>query len=303
MKKAMKWTTKDMPDQTGRRVIVTGANTGIGFETAKALAAAGAEVTLACRNEQKGRDAIDRIMEEQPSAKLGVGVLDLSSLASVRAFAEEYRAGNDRLDLLINNAGVMTPPEWRKTSDGFELQFGTNHLGHFALTAHLWDLLNATEGSRVVNVSSVAHRYGTINFDDLNWEKRRYRKGASYGQSKLANLLFSLELSERVSSTGRGPLVLSAHPGWTATDLQRHSGAARALNPFVAMPPWQGALPTLYAATAPDARAGEYYGPHGFMEMRGYPVQVDTTDEAKDREVAQRLWKVSEEMTGVQFQA
>lgn len=299
----MKWTTKDMSSQTGRVAIVTGANTGIGFETAKALAAAGAQVTLACRNEKKGQDAIDRILNEHPTAGVSLGVLDLSNLASVRAFGEDYRASHDRLDLLINNAGVMTPPERQATADGFELQLGTNHLGHFALTARLWNLLKATGGSRVVNVSSIAHRYGTIDFDDLNWTKRGYKKNASYGQSKLANLLFSLELSERVIRAGSGPLVLSAHPGWTATDLQRHNVTIRALNPFVAMPPWQGALPTLYAATAPEARSGAYYGPHGLLEMRGYPVLVGTTKEAKDRAVAQRLWQVSEEMTGVQFEA
>jgi NAD(P)-dependent dehydrogenase (short-subunit alcohol dehydrogenase family) len=299
----MKWTTKAMPTQTGRKAIVTGANTGIGFETAKALAANGAEVVLACRNEAKGRDALNRIWAENAEAKITLGILDLSSLASVRAFADEYKTSHDRLDLLINNAGVMTPPEWRATADGFELQFGTNHLGHFALTAHLWDIIADTPESRVVNVSSVAHKYGTINFEDLNWKTRRYKKGASYGQSKLANLLFSLELSERVAEEGTGPMVLSAHPGWTATDLQRHSGTIRAFNPFVAMQPWQGALPTLYAATAPDAKAGEYYGPHGIMEMRGYPVRVGTTEEAKDRAVAKRLWRVSEEMTGAQFEA
>ncbi len=297
----MKWTAKEIPDQTGRRAIVTGANTGIGFETAKELAAAGAEVTLACRNAEKGQAAVKRILQEFPNARVTLGMLDLSSLASVQAFADAYRGDHDRLDLLINNAGVMTPPRWEATSDGFELQFGTNHLGHFALTAHLWDLLDATPKSRVVNVSSIAHRYGEMDFDDLNWKTRRYKKNASYGQSKLANLLFSLELSTRVAKAGKGPMVLSAHPGWTATDLQRHNGTARAMNPFLAMEPWKGALPTLRAATAPDAKTGEYYGPHGFMEMRGYPVAVGRTKAAQDLEAARKLWQVSEEMTGVPF--
>jgi NAD(P)-dependent dehydrogenase (short-subunit alcohol dehydrogenase family) len=195
----------------------------------------------------------------------------------------------------------MTPPEWRATTEGFELQFGTNHLGHFALTGHLWDLLEATERSRVVNVSSIAHKFGSIDFEDLNWKTRGYKKSAAYGQSKLANLLFSLELSSRVAQDGNGPMVLSAHPGWTATELQRHNTTARTMNPFVAMQPWQGALPTLRAATDPRAKAGEYYGPHGLMEMRGYPVPVSTTKAAKDQAVARRLWEVSEEMTGVRF--
>jgi NAD(P)-dependent dehydrogenase (short-subunit alcohol dehydrogenase family) len=298
-----KWTTHDMPDQTGRIVIVTGANTGIGFETAKALAAAGAEVTLACRNATKGRDAVDRILKEQPGANVSLGILDLSNLASVHDFAEGYKAGHDRLDLLINNAGVMTPPDWQATADGFELQFGTNHLGHIALTAHLWQLLVAAEQSRVVNVSSVAHRYAEFDLDDLNWKTRSYKRNASYGQSKLANLLFSLELRDRVAEVGKGPTVVSAHPGWTATDLQRHNSTIRALNPFMAMQPWQGALPTLYAATAPEVKSGEYYGPHGFMEMRGYPVRVGTTEAAKDKDVARRLWEASEQMTGVRFGA
>jgi len=298
-----KWTTADMPNQSGRTAIVTGANTGIGFETAKALAAAGAEVILACRNEAKGNDAVNRIRQEIPSAPVSVGILDLSNLASVQAFAQEFRANHERLDLLINNAGVMTPPEWMATADGFELQFGTNHLGHFALTAHLWDLLTATPRSRVVNVSSVAHKFGRMNFEDLNWKDRRYRGGPSYGQSKLANLLFSLELNQRVSAKGQGPVVISAHPGWTATDLQRYSSAARSMNPFLAMQPWQGALPTLYAATSPEAEAGDYYGPHGCFELRGYPKKVGRTQAAKDTKTAQRLWKVSEELTGVAFDA
>jgi NAD(P)-dependent dehydrogenase (short-subunit alcohol dehydrogenase family) len=297
-----KWTTKDMPDQTGRAAIVTGANTGIGFETAKALAAAGAAVTLACRNEKKGQDAVDRILKENPDADVDLMILDLSSLASVQTFAQDYKNSHDRLDLLINNAGVMTPPEWQATADGFELQFGTNHLGHFALTGHLWNLLSSTDGSRVVNVSSIAHRYGKIDFDDLNWKTRSYKKNGSYGQSKLANLLFSLELRDRVAKAGGSPMVLSAHPGWTATDLQRYNTTARRLNPFMAMQPWQGALPTLRAGTAPGAKAGEYYGPHGFMEMRGFPVRVGTTKEAKDQAAARRLWEVSEELTGVRFE-
>jgi NAD(P)-dependent dehydrogenase (short-subunit alcohol dehydrogenase family) len=288
-----------IPDQEGRLAIVTGANSGIGYETAKALATAGAAVILACRSDEKGQEAAGRIIAEHPQARVSVKTLDLSSLASVRAFAAETVREHHRLDLLINNAGVMMPPERTLTDDGFELQFGINHLGHFALTALLLDLMIGTDGSRVVTVSSSAHRWGEIDFDDLQWERRRYQRMASYGQSKLANLLFTFELQRRLEQVGAATVALAAHPGWTGTNLQRHSGAIRRLNPMFAMKPWQGALPTLYAATAPDAQGGEYYGPDGLMELRGYPTRVATSDAALDVEVAERLWRVSEELTGV----
>jgi NAD(P)-dependent dehydrogenase (short-subunit alcohol dehydrogenase family) len=295
------WTSDNIEDQSGRIAIVTGSNSGIGFEAAKALATKGATVVMAVRSETKGRTAAEAIRSAGAPGSVQVAALDLADLASVRAFADAFKSDHDRLDLLINNAGVMMPPK-SQTTDGFELQFGTNHLGHFALTAQLADLLTATPGSRVVNVASMAHRFGTIDFDDLQWETRRYSKGASYGQSKLANLLFTFELQRRLDAAGAGTLAVAAHPGWTATNLQRHTGAGNLLNPVFGMSPWQGALPTLYAATAPEAEAGSYYGPKGLLEMRGFPGKVGSTAESRDEHKARRLWEVSEDLTGARFE-
>jgi NAD(P)-dependent dehydrogenase (short-subunit alcohol dehydrogenase family) len=294
-----KWTLSDMPDQSGRVAIVTGANTGIGFETAAALAAKNATVVMACRNRQKAEAAIQKIRERTPDAKLEFIELDLASLASVERFAQTFRASHDRLDLLINNAGVMIPP-FGKTEDGFELQFGCNHLGHFALTGRLLTLLEATEGSRIVTVSSMAHRQGKMDFDNLNAEKG-YSAMSAYGQSKLANLLFTFELQRRLDASGSKIMATAAHPGWTGTDLQRHSGFIRFLNFFFAQTPPIGALPTLRAAADSLAKGGDYFGPKGIYEMRGYPVRVGTTPAARDEDDARRLWEVSEELTGVSF--
>jgi len=294
-----RWTLDQMPDQTGRVAIVTGANTGIGFETAAALAAGNATVVLACRSGKKAEEAMRRIRQRTPETHLEYIELDLASLASVERFAESYRAAHDRLDLLINNAGVMIPPLGR-TEDGFELQFGCNHLGHFALTGRLMDTLAATPGARVVNVSSMAHRYGVMDFDNLNAEKR-YEKIPAYGQSKLANLLFTFELQRRLERIGSGVLATAAHPGWTGTDLQRHSSVIAFLNHFFAQSPPMGALPTLRAATDPMAAGGDYYGPRGFYEMRGYPKKVETSPAARNELDAHRLWEVSEDLTGVAF--
>lgn len=295
-----KWTAEKIGDQTGRVAIVTGANTGIGLETARELAKMGATVVIASRNATKANSAANDINKDNPPGDVLVMLLDLADLGSVRAFAGEFRSRFDRLDLLINNAGVMMPPE-SKTADGFELQFGTNHLGHFALTGRLLDLLLATDGSRIVNVSSSAHRYGEIILDDLNWEKRPYKEMAAYGQSKLANLLFSLELQKRLENAGAGTLAVSCHPGWTSTDLQRHSGLVAFLNPFFGMKPWQGALPTLYAAVSPDVTGARFYGPDGFMQMRGYPKEVEPKETARDTAMAGNLWLESGRLTGVEF--
>ncbi len=295
----MGWSTKNIPDQTGRYAIVTGANSGIGFEAAKALAAKGAHVTLACRNLDKANAAKAKIEKAVKGAKVETKQLDLADLASVEAFAEAYHQSPGKLDLLVNNAGVMVPP-YGKTKDGFELQFGANHLGHFALTAKLMDLLDQSDNARIVNVSSQAHRAGDIRFDDLNWEKD-YKPWSAYGQSKLANLLFTYELDRRLKSAGKTIAVTAAHPGWSATNLQRTTLPVRIGNIFFGQAPKNGALPTLRAATDPDAPSGTYWGPRGLMEMNGAPVKVDSNKKSKDPELARRLWDVSEQMTGQRF--
>ncbi len=295
------WTFDDIPDQTGRTAIVTGANTGIGLETARMLALKGAQVVLACRNLEKGKAAVDQVLAARPAGRVTLALLDLSDLDSVAAFAAKFAASNERLDLLVHNAGVMTPPLGR-TKQGFELQFGTNHLGHFALAARLLPLVLRTPGARIVVVSSGAHHWGRIDFDDLNWERRPYRAWAAYCQSKLANQLFALELRQRLSSAGSGVRVTSAHPGWTATDLQRSSGWLRVFNPLFAMKPADGALPTLRAATDPSATSGSYWGPRGLTGMNGPPAPAHVADRAQDLAVAARLWEVSEKLTNVAFE-
>lgn len=295
-----KWTADEIPSQEGRIAIVTGSSSGIGEEAAKVLAGKGAEVVIAVRNNKKGEAANSRILKAFPTAKLEVMHLDLADLASVRKFADEFKAKYGRLDLLVNNAGVMVPP-YSKTKDGFELQFGTNHLGHFTLTSRLFEMLEKTVGSRVVNVSSIAHHRGNLDFDDLNWESRSYAPWSAYGDSKIANLYFTRELARRSSANGSDVKITAAHPGWTATDLQRHSGIADFLNGFLAMPVQKGALPTLRAAVDETADNASYYGPDGLREMWGFPVQVQPNDRAKDPEIAKRLWNVSEEMTDEKF--
>jgi NAD(P)-dependent dehydrogenase (short-subunit alcohol dehydrogenase family) len=294
------WTFDDIPDQTGRTAIVTGANTGIGLETARMLALKGARVVLACRSVEKGKAALDRILSEKPPGIVTVLPLDLSDLESVTAFVAAFSAKHDRLDLLINNAGVMVPPLGR-TKQGFELQFGTNHLGHFALTGRLLPWLERTRGARVVVVSSTAQNAGRIDFDDLSWQRRSYIAWLAYGQSKLANMMFALELQRRLAAAGSGVLVTAAHPGWTATDLQRTSGTIRFFNPLFGMKPADGALPTLRAATDPAAEGGSYWGPSHFFELNGPPAKARICARAKDVKVAARLFDVSETLTGVSF--
>jgi NAD(P)-dependent dehydrogenase (short-subunit alcohol dehydrogenase family) len=296
------WTTTDIPDQTGRTAVVTGANTGLGYETAAALAAKGAHVVLAVRNLDKGKEAARRIEQTTRGASMAVQELDLTSLDSIRETAKEVRSQHDTIDLLINNAGVMWTPK-STTKDGFELQFGTNHLGHFAFTGLLLDRLLPVEGSRIVTVSSLGHRIrAAIHFDDLQWERSYSRVGA-YGQSKLANLLFTYELQRRL--TGKNTVAVAAHPGGSSTELTRNVprplSAAMSLMEPLFQDAAMGALPTLRAATDPSVLGGQYYGPDGFAEQRGYPKVVASSDRSHDVDVQKRLWAVSEELTGVVY--
>jgi NAD(P)-dependent dehydrogenase (short-subunit alcohol dehydrogenase family) len=300
MSKKEKWTTDNIGDQSGRVAIVTGSSSGIGYEAARVLANKNAEVIIAVRNQQKGNKAVEKIKSQNQKANIKVLLLDLASLKSIIKFTDEFKQHYSRLDLLINNAGVMIPP-YSKTEDGFELQFGTNHLGHFALTAQLMELIIKTENSRIINVSSGAHKYGNINFDDLNWEKRKYKSWTAYGDSKIANLYFTYELRDRLSKINSKTMVTAAHPGWTATDLQRHSGAMEFLNKFFAMSIEQGTLPTLRAAIDENVNSGDYFGPSGWQEWKGYPVKVESNKLSHDKDIAKRLWDVSEELTGVKF--
>jgi NAD(P)-dependent dehydrogenase (short-subunit alcohol dehydrogenase family) len=302
MSRQKQWDSSNIGTQNGRVAIVTGSSSGIGFEAARVLAERGARVVLAVRNMTKGIAAMGRIRAQHEHADVVVMELDLALLDSVKEFTAAFKRKFDRLDLLINNAGVMIPP-YGRTADGFELQMGTNHLGHFALTGQLLDRLLATAGARVVNVSSMAHRYGNIDFEDLHWEKRTYRASRAYGDSKIANLYFTQELQRKLRDAGSDLLVTAAHPGWTATDLQRHSGTFDFLNGFFAQSPAMGALPTLRAALDADARGGEFYGPDGFMQMRGYPVLVQPNDRAREVDTAIALWDVSTRLTGVDFDA
>ncbi|SMC63471.1 NAD(P)-dependent dehydrogenase, short-chain alcohol dehydrogenase family [Kibdelosporangium aridum] len=299
-----KWTAADVPNQDGRTAVITGANTGIGFEAAKVLAARGATVVLGVRDTAKGSAAAAQIVAASPGADVRVQRLDLTSLDSIRAAADAIRADFASIDLLINNAGVMYTPK-QTTADGFELQFGTNHLGHFALTGLLLDMLLPVPDSRVVTISSVGHRMqAAIHFDDLNWEKSYSRVGA-YGQSKLANLMFTYELQRRLSGKGK-TIAVAAHPGGSRTDLMRNSPLAfrlayKVIGRLITQAPSEGALPTLRAATDPNVLGGQYYGPSGLGESRGAPVLVKSSAQSHDVAIQRRLWTASEELTGVKF--
>ena len=283
----------------GKTVIVTGANSGIGFETARSLAGRGARIILACRNPELGLLAAERIRQEYPGADVRFAALDLGNLSSVRAFAKKFKAEETSLDILCNNAGLMMCP-YEKTADGFEMQFGTNHLGHFALTGLLLDNIRSTPGARVVTVSSSFHKSGRIDFANLNAEQS-YSRDKAYQQSKLANLLFAFELQRRFHFNGIDAISVAAHPGYAATKLQRYNLLFRFTNLFFAQSAADGALPTLYAASAPDVVGGEYYGPNGPAEMKGLPARVSPSPQAQDETIARQLWKVSEELTGVAY--
>ncbi|WP_379137841.1 SDR family oxidoreductase [Paenibacillus sp. sgz500958] len=307
MEKFPKWTASDIPSQRGRSAIVTGTG-GLGYETALELAKHGAEVILAGRNAAKGSESVKKIRNSVPSANIRFEELDLASLASVQAFGERMSKKRHSLDLLINNAGVMTPPTRKTTKDGFELQLGTNYLGHFALTAHLMPLLRKGKAPRVVHLSSVAHRSGAIHFDDLQFEAR-YQAMKSYAQSKLAMIMFALELQRRSDASGWGLLSIPVHPGVSRTDLLVNGAgpnspagiARRLLGPILFQPAAQGALPTLFAATSPDAKAETYYGPGGPGEIRGLPKPGKIAPQGLDTAVASRLWEVSKQLTHIDF--
>jgi NAD(P)-dependent dehydrogenase (short-subunit alcohol dehydrogenase family) len=304
------WTTKNIPNQAGRRILITGATGGLGFETALALAGAGGDVILTGRNAEKGELALRKIRAQYASATIRYEHLDLASLASVAAFADRYATAHESLDVLINNAGVMMPPYRQETEDGFELQFGTNFLGHYALTAHLLPLLRAAKKPRVVNLSSMAHRNGAIHFDDLQ-SQLEYRRWRTYAMSKLAMLMFAFELQRR-SDAGRWNLVSNAaHPGYARTNLIENglghedwlTQLSKPFEPYLSQSAAEGALPTLFAATSPMAARAGYYGPDGFFELKGRVKEAFVAPQAESEAVAARLWSVSEQITGARWPA
>ena len=304
-----KWTAADIPDLKGKSAIVTGANGGLGYYTALELASAGAQVTLACRSQKKGEDALARMRQEVPGTDIELMSVDMGDQLSIRAFAAAYKKKHRRLHLLVNNAGVVAQPLSR-TRQGFELQMGTNYFGPFALTGRLLPLLKNTPGARIVNVASVAHKFGRLPLDDVNWEKRRYNEWLGYGQSKLALLLFTYELQRRLDQSGARAIALAAHPGYASTGLAssemklaQHWLGKKALdlgNKLFAHSAHAGALCSLYAATA-DAKGGDYIGPDGIGEMRGAPKKVRSTRASHDAKAARKLWTISEKLTGVKY--
>jgi NAD(P)-dependent dehydrogenase (short-subunit alcohol dehydrogenase family) len=300
------WSESSVPSQRGRVVVITGANSGTGFEAARLLAQRGATVVLGCRNRGKAQTAAEALRKDCPETRIEVEPLDLGSLDSIRAAATSIQTRHPKVDLLLNNAGVMVPP-YGRTQEGFETQFGTNHLGHYAFTGLLLETLLAAPGSRIVTMSSQAHRMGRIRFDDLNFEKG-YKPWPAYGQSKLANLLFTYELQRRLQLAQAGTLALAAHPGWSRTNLQQHAvrgawtrGFSAAFGALLSQSARLGAHPLVRAAVDPEAQGADYFGPSGFMEMKGHAVRVRSTPRSRDEALQQRLWQVSEAMTGVVY--
>jgi len=305
-----KWTTKDIPALAGKRAVVTGANSGLGLETAAELARAGADVVMACRDPGRASAAVAEVQRRAPGSRVEALALDLADLSSIRAFAEGYKARYASLDLLCNNAGVMHLP-FQKTRDGFEMQIGTNHFGHFALTGQLLESLQAAPQGRIVTVASVAHRATKgLDLDDLNWERRPYSPADAYGKSKLANLMFHFELQRRLEKSGSPLLAVAAHPGYSATNIGfglkdktplLKRWAMNIGNSLFAQSAAQGALPTLFAATVADIASGDYIGPDGFIEFMGHPKRVGCRPEARDPALGARLWQISEELTGLRY--
>jgi len=292
------WNESNIPDQSGKIFIVTGPTSGLGEETARVLSRKNATVIMAARNIKKAESVAKEILAENKNAKIDIEELDLSSLESISLFSQSINKKYKTLDCLINNAGIMACP-YSKTKDGFEIQMGTNHLGHFALTGQLISLLKKTPNSRVVNVSSIAHTSGNIDFDDLNWEKRKYRTWSAYSDSKLANLYFTYELSRKLEKDKGNPIILASHPGWTATDLQRYSGVANFMNIFLGQKVKVGTLGGIRAATDPTAKSNDYFGSPSMGGMKGYPVLVMSNELSYNTVNAKKLWKLSEELTGV----
>lgn len=304
-----RWTTNDIPDLSGKTALVTGANSGLGWWTALHLGAKGAHVVLACRSVEKSQAALAQLREKAPGATFELVALDLGDLASVRASADAFKANHQRLDILCLNAGVALPP-FGRTKDGFESQFGTNFLGHFAYTGHLLDVVKATPGARVVHVASVAHKSGRIDYEDPNFERRRYAPWTGYSQSKLANLVFAIELQRRFAKAGFDAISVAAHPGYAATNISSNHtlGGTKFGRKVVAFgdrllgqSAEHGALPQIYAATAPGVKGGDYFGPRGPMEFRGPPGPARIKARAKSESGGQHLWALGEELTGVRY--
>ena len=306
MSETERWTAANIPDLSGKTAVITGANSGIGYETALELARHGATTIVVCRSVSRGESALGRIKESAPSSQVRLMLLDLGDLASIDAFAESFTKENENLDLLINNAGIMATP-YRTTKDGFESQFGTNHLGHFALTAKLMPSILASPSARIVNVSSLAHRSGGIDFDALQFDRSNYGRWQAYGNSKLANLLFTYEMHRRLRRANVEHVAsMAAHPGFSRTNLAQGLGLIgtllKPIGALISQSAHMGALPTLRAATDPNAESGQYYGPDQPNERRGYPVVVSSTPASHDEETARRLWEHSEELTGTKFE-
>jgi NAD(P)-dependent dehydrogenase (short-subunit alcohol dehydrogenase family) len=295
----MKWSAANIPDQSGRVIIITGANSGIGFWMAKHLSQKGARIIMACRSEERAQAAKEKILKQQSDAKINIELLDLASLKSVKEFSEKFHQKYDRLDILINNAGVMMTPKWQ-TEDGFEYQIGINHLGHFALTNQLLSLLEKTENSRVVSLSSMAHKSGKINLGDLNWKDKKYSRWKAYAQSKLANLMFAIELDRKLQARNSTTRSLAAHPGVSRTNLGRYFPLGN-FGLFFTQAPKKGALPALRAATDLEATQYPYWGPRGIMEAAGYPKKATIKKKAKNQNVANQFWKESETLTKTTF--
>lgn len=303
-----KWTLDNAPELTGKIIVVTGGNSGLGYESVRAFAIKGAEVVLASRTMEKGEQAKAEILKDLPDAKISVMELDLADLDSVRSFAADFRKKYKQLDVLLNNAGIMMSPYF-KTEDGFEAQFGTNHLGHFALTGLVFDLLLKTEGARIVNVSSGAHKNGSMDFDNLQFENGNgYSPMKAYGRSKLSNLLFTYELQRKLEAAGKDTIATAAHPGIAMTNLSRYMEKkliVRLLMPLfkgMAQDQSMGALPQIRAAVDPGVKGGEYYGPDGKGERKGYPVVVPSNEASHNTEHAAKLWEESERLTGIKYE-